>query len=407
MVLRTDLTNDLEQHDVHPGQHNEANATLLSLVTALATERTARAAGDALSVVTAAANAIPTMSTALAARPLWTINGLNPPATTYLGPPRVLEWRSGTGGATALPYLLSAYFDPGGGFATGVGITISNKRSEINGTIQGVGALFGAEPNMLAISNDVNGPGIALEGYGAMGVGNTDSAAIAVYDLDTSQGATGMGPYSPGFGTKRWMLSHRGKQFWGADLSNVPLTNYDVSLERINPGILRLVSPSGPAEFQLNCLDASGSTIKLMTAGTTRLYIGAGTPQTQILQSGVTVIRLNDDGTTVIGDRDGGGAVLSLRSSRGGITVGLRIDQNSAGQSSDMLVLSSADEATNLHRFNKDGYSITKKNSAPADDDLVAGECTMWFDSTNGAAKAMFKAKQANGIVKTAAVALA
>lgn len=45
-------------------------------------------------------------------------------------------------------------------------------------------------------------------------------------------------------------------------------------------------------------------------------------------------------------------------------------------------------------------------NSAPADGDLAAGECALWFDKTDGAAKLMFKAKQANGTVVTGFVSL-
>lgn len=45
-------------------------------------------------------------------------------------------------------------------------------------------------------------------------------------------------------------------------------------------------------------------------------------------------------------------------------------------------------------------------NSAPADDDLAAGECACWFDKTNGAPAVMFKAKQADGTVKTGSISL-
>lgn len=44
--------------------------------------------------------------------------------------------------------------------------------------------------------------------------------------------------------------------------------------------------------------------------------------------------------------------------------------------------------------------------SAPADDLLSAGQCALWFDATNGAAKLMIKAKQANGTVRTGSVNL-
>ncbi len=45
-------------------------------------------------------------------------------------------------------------------------------------------------------------------------------------------------------------------------------------------------------------------------------------------------------------------------------------------------------------------------NSAPADEDLAPGECALWFDKTNGAAKLMIKAKQNDGTVKTGSVSL-
>jgi hypothetical protein len=44
---------------------------------------------------------------------------------------------------------------------------------------------------------------------------------------------------------------------------------------------------------------------------------------------------------------------------------------------------------------------------APADATLAASELALWFDPTNGAAKLMIKAKQANGTVVTASIALA
>jgi hypothetical protein len=45
--------------------------------------------------------------------------------------------------------------------------------------------------------------------------------------------------------------------------------------------------------------------------------------------------------------------------------------------------------------------------AAPADGLLAPGDCALWFDQTDGAAKLMVKAKTANGTVATAAIALA
>lgn len=60
-----------------------------------------------------------------------------------------------------------------------------------------------------------------------------------------------------------------------------------------------------------------------------------------------------------------------------------------------------------LSRFDKSGYFMTRKVAAPADADLAASEVSLWLDATNGAAKLMIKAKQADGTVRTGSVALA
>jgi hypothetical protein len=53
------------------------------------------------------------------------------------------------------------------------------------------------------------------------------------------------------------------------------------------------------------------------------------------------------------------------------------------------------------------GAPIITVNAAPADGTLAATDCALWFDATDGAAKLMAKAKQANGTVKTGAVDVA
>lgn len=45
-------------------------------------------------------------------------------------------------------------------------------------------------------------------------------------------------------------------------------------------------------------------------------------------------------------------------------------------------------------------------HAAPADAAIHAGECALWLDQTNGACNLMVKAKQADGTVRTAAIAL-
>lgn len=54
----------------------------------------------------------------------------------------------------------------------------------------------------------------------------------------------------------------------------------------------------------------------------------------------------------------------------------------------------------------KPAGAIIFKASVPADADVPTGHCALWFDSTNGAAKLMIKAKQNDGTVRTGSVAL-
>jgi hypothetical protein len=44
--------------------------------------------------------------------------------------------------------------------------------------------------------------------------------------------------------------------------------------------------------------------------------------------------------------------------------------------------------------------------AAPSDGELGSGDCALWFDQTNGAAKLMIKGKSANGTVVTGSVPL-
>jgi hypothetical protein len=50
---------------------------------------------------------------------------------------------------------------------------------------------------------------------------------------------------------------------------------------------------------------------------------------------------------------------------------------------------------------------VLTNHAAPADADLAAGDCALWFDQTNGAAKLMIKGKSADGTVVAGSIDLA
>lgn len=74
-------------------------------------------------------------------------------------------------------------------------------------------------------------------------------------------------------------------------------------------------------------------------------------------------------------------------------------------QTNDLFTIADHAVAT-LSRFNKAGFFMTRKVAAPADADLASSELAIWLDATPGATKAMFKAKDSGGTVRTGSVAL-
>ncbi len=89
-------------------------------------------------------------------------------------------------------------------------------------------------------------------------------------------------------------------------------------------------------------------------------------------------------------------------------TTGLVILSNGRGFEGDEAAAAIVLLVGTDHIFQVDSTELKFHiNAALIDSALSAGDCALWYDSTNGASKLMVKAKQADGTVKTAAVALA
>lgn len=89
----------------------------------------------------------------------------------------------------------------------------------------------------------------------------------------------------------------------------------------------------------------------------------------------------------------------------GAATTGLVV-RGAASQTANLQEWQTSAGAV-LGTISENGYWTTRKNAAPADAELAAGEVALWFDSTNGAAKLMIKGKSADGTVVSGSVALA
>jgi hypothetical protein len=136
------------------------------------------------------------------------------------------------------------------------------------------------------------------------------------------------------------------------------------------------------------------------TADILQAYDGAGVKTFSLAANGGTVSSVLSTFTNaaLLG---AGALVAQTYSSHGALKAG----RTGGGTGDNFWAMGSG--TTALSRFNKDGYFMTAKTAAPADGDINTGEMAIWFDSTNGAAKLMVKAKQADGTVKTGSVSLA
>ena len=184
-----------------------------------------------------------------------------------------------------------------------------------------------------------------------------------------------------------------------------------------------VIEPTDNTSPPLQIIPAAGTTanafllnVKDITDGDAFTVTGEG--QVQVIpndmESGTALFVINDpraidDFETVLQVSRGASSLLELYTA-GQLQLntrhadaGLHIVQQTTA--TDPLKVQSSGFAR-LFGVTSTGAVVTKANAAPADGDLAAGEMAIWFDSTNGAAKLMIKAKQADGTVRTGSVNL-
>lgn len=176
-----------------------------------------------------------------------------------------------------------------------------------------------------------------------------------------------------------------------------------------NPGIAFIGNTTAGLSANVNGLliNAAGATAIHINSAAVRIasthYIAwssgnpTTSPDTFLVRVTSNVIRTGDPSTSVYGALLVGSPAVA--------TVGLTVRGITAQSANLQEWLSSA--AAVLATVSENGYFTTRKNAAPADAELIAGEAAYWFDSTNGAAKFKVKAKQADGTVVSGEVALA
>lgn len=83
----------------------------------------------------------------------------------------------------------------------------------------------------------------------------------------------------------------------------------------------------------------------------------------------------------------------------------VQTDEGTVSFEADLFTFDAAGTA-GLFRVTSQSLVFAGPNAAPDDGQLLPGWFALWFDSTNGAAKLMIKAKQANGTVVTGQISL-
>jgi hypothetical protein len=129
--------------------------------------------------------------------------------------------------------------------------------------------------------------------------------------------------------------------------------------------------------------------------------IGSGSPYYQKIfgSTGNTII-----GTTNYITADPGVQLTVLANSAS--TIGSVI-RAAASATADVWQGQASDGTTIYGTMSENGYWTTRKNAAPADAELAAGEAAWWLDADNATPKFMVKAKTADGTVVTGSLALA
>lgn len=153
---------------------------------------------------------------------------------------------------------------------------------------------------------------------------------------------------------------------------------------------------------------------------------GSGMPEVQLAPATGNTWELRDSTNAILAFISNVGAIVTKGRRAAGASVastiaidyvnttspgqiGSRVD-GQAGQTADLAqwTVGAGPSAAvqSASRVNYQGALVTSVHAAPPDSNLMNGDLVMWFDQTNGAAKVMFKAKQADGTVRTGSIPL-
>jgi hypothetical protein len=245
--------------------------------------------------------------------------------------------------------------------------------------------------------------------------GAADALDALELDIHTAL-AAGSGPGGSGL-PEQWTDGGNGNVTAEADPTFVPLT---VNASDADTAAMELHPAPGASALSTSLLaffDDTGEAIADIDAGGSMFFHPGGVERFVVTHFGQLILRGDTANIATVVMQvlaDSAGLFTVLKPGTG------RAVQISSGANGDAaLDLIAHDPTSDLiycegepdynggeYRVWSDGKFSTRAHTAPADGDIANGECVFWFDQTDGAAKFMIKAKQADGTVKTGQVAL-
>lgn len=267
-------------------------------------------------------------------------------------------------------------------------------------------------------------------GYNATGAGGQVVATepsfrfVIEQDYEVSEGTHWLEAYMEWIAGSGATAAANGRPvFWRFDRGTGTIVGFDIKSKGVDfthwdndSNVFARIYPGGLTVG--NALQASSATLAMVAPaggygsvltmqhnGSTALSLVTNSASNVALSiNGNATLRLYDKRIAIGGIDVNSAAVIAQESSGGDVFIAR---DGPAGQTGQFFAARDAAGTVTYWRVSSLGHMHVAKTSAPPDAYINAGEAALWFDSTNGAAKLMIKAKQADGTVRTGSVALA
>lgn len=154
--------------------------------------------------------------------------------------------------------------------------------------------------------------------------------------------------------------------------------------------------------LKLRAPEEHGSALIMEHDGRTALAIATGTDRGSVAVGGQPTLFLFRRRMAIGVDDDRAG--LTVQDAAGADAI---VASQGRRQRGDLFAARDQDGSTTYWRVGSQGHMIVGRTAPPADDELNPGEVAMWLEARSGSPRVMFRAKDADGTITSATVALA